>query len=145
MARHTGPRMVQCYLCRHRFEVGGRAQSTSCPGCNKPVIVGDLILKGSTLKGPKKEERTCGKIVVGKKARLMAEFVEAHGGIECEGTIEARHVLTSRLVLGAKAVYKGDLQAQTVEMKPGAKVKPSQFAVPEDPIGLADLPQSGSG
>lgn len=139
MVRHTGPRTVQCYHCRHRFEVGGRAQSTSCPGCNKPLIVGDLILKGSTLKGPKKEERTCGKIVIGKKARLMAECVEAHGGIECEGILDARHVLTTTLHLGAKSTYKGDLQAHAVDMKAGAKIKPSQWAVPDDPAGLADL------
>lgn len=138
MAKNKGPRLVQCYHCRHRFEVGGRAQSTSCPGCNKPLIVEDLVI--DKLKAGLIELRTCGSITVKKKGRIMADRIEAHGGIVCHGIIEAKQVVSGQTVVLAKsATYRGDLEAPAVEMAAGAKVKPSVFAVPSDPLELGDL------
>ncbi len=138
MARHAGPRLVQCYLCRHRFEVGGRAQSTSCPNCNKALHVGDEIIK--QLRGPLKELRTCGKVIIEKKGRLIVETLEAHGGIECLGVLDARKIISGRtVVMGPKSQFKGDLTAPAVDMKLGARVH-SHFNVPADPLGLKDLP-----
>lgn len=145
-AKNAGPHLVQCYLCRHRFEVSGRAQSTSCPGCNKPVIVDnkviDKIMYGLA------EYRTCGSITIKKKGRLMAEHIVAHGGIVCDGTLEAKKVLSGKpVVISKTATWRGDLQAPSLDLKLGAKVKPSYFEVPADPQGLADLgkPRSGDG
>ena len=141
MAKNYQPREVQCYHCRHRFEVGGRAQSTSCPACNKPLIVKDEVI--DRMRIGLRELRTCGKIIVKKKGRLAAEHIEAHGGIECDGVIDAKHVVSGQTVrLGPKASYRGDLEAPAVEMAAGAKVAPSLFQVPADPLGLADLGQS---
>lgn len=140
MARNTGPRLVQCYHCRHRFEVGGRTQSTSCPGCNKPVIVEDIVV--DRLRAGLVELRTCGKVTIKKKGRLMvAKSVEAHGGVECEGVMEARKVISGQtVVIGPKCQWHGDIEAPAVIMHAGARVKPSMFNVPSDPLGLADLP-----
>ena len=133
---------MQCYHCRHRFDVGGRAQSTSCPGCNKPLIVGDIVVK--QLKGPIKELRTCGKLEIHKRGRLIAEHIEAHGGIENLGVIDARDVRCGRTVmLGAKSRFKGNLSAPGLVIKAGARVDRSYFSVPEDPLALADLPLPG--
>lgn len=138
MARHQGPRLVQCYHCRHRFEVSGRAQSTSCPGCNKALIVADEHI--TKLRGPLKELRTCGRITVAKRGRLIVENLEAHGGIDCQGIIDAKRVLSGdTVILGPKCDYHGDLTAPNVIMHKGAKVKPSRFAVPEDPLDLASM------
>ncbi len=138
MARHSGPRLVQCYLCGHRFEVGGRAQSTSCPGCYKPVQVGDVVVSGQ--RGPIRELRTCGRVTIKKRGRLMAESIEAHGGIDCQGVVTARRVLSGKTVeLGAKSQWQGDLTAPNVAMKLGARVL-GMFEVPADPRGLGDLP-----
>ncbi|MFW6060159.1 MAG: polymer-forming cytoskeletal protein [Phycisphaeraceae bacterium] len=138
MARHAGPRTVQCYHCHHRFEVGGRAQSTSCPGCNKPVIVGDMVIK--QLKGPLKEVRTCGRIEIHKRGRVLAELIEAHGGIECLGTIDAQRVLSGRPVtLGPKSRFKGDLTAPSLKIQKGARIDGGRFTVPDDALGLGDL------
>ena len=72
----------------------------------------------------------------------MADRIEAHGGIICDGVIEAKKVLCGKtLVLNKHATYRGDLQAPGVVMAAGAKVKPSLFEVPSDPLGLADLGQ----
>ena len=137
-AKAAGPHLVQCYHCRHRFEVGGRAQSTSCPGCNKPVIVEDIVV--DRLKAGLIELRTCGSITVKKKGRIMAEHIVAHGGIVCDGIIEAKRVLSGKpVVLSKTATYRGDLQAPALEVRPGAKIKPSYIEVPADPQGLADL------
>lgn len=105
-------------------------------------MVGDEHI--TKLRGPLKELRTCGRITVSKRGRLIAETIEAHGGIDCQGIIDAKHVLSGATVtLGAKCDYHGDLTAPGVEMQKGAKVKPSLFAVPSDPLGLTGLPEAG--
>jgi len=140
MARNKGPRLIQCYHCRHRFEVGGRAQSTSCPGCNKPLIVEDLVYDKKKSGIGKLKVQTCGSVTVKKGGRLTAELVEAHGGVNCQGTIEAKRVISGKaVVLGKTGLFYGTLHAPGVEMALGAKVKPSLFEVPSDPLGLADL------
>lgn len=141
MAKAVGPKTVQCYHCRHRFEVSGRAQSTSCPSCNKPLIVEDIVV--DKLRAGLIELRTCGSITIKKRGRLMSERVEAHGGIVCEGIIDARQVISGKTVhLGPKSTYRGDLKAPAVIMEKGAKVHASLFEVPADPLGLANLGQT---
>lgn len=140
MAKNKGPRIVQCYHCRHRFEVGGRAQSTSCPGCNKPLRVEDLVYDKKKSGIGRIKIQTCGSVTVKKGGRITAELVEAHGGIVCHGTIEAKQVISGKtLVLGKTGLFYGHLIAPGVEMSLGAKVKPSLFEVPGDPLGLGDL------
>ncbi len=134
MARSLPPREVQCYICNHRFEVGGRAQSTSCPKCHKAVIVHDIEIKNQV--GPKSELKTCGQIVIKKRGRLICQTIVAHNGLVCEGIIDAK-VVQSRMpvILGPKSTFKGDLTAPALEMAAGAKVKPSRFDIgpPADP------------
>lgn len=140
MARHSGPRTVQCYHCRHRFDVGGRAQSTSCPHCHKALIVADVIV--DKLRGPLREIRTCGRVQVNKRGRLIAELIEAHGGIECLGIIESHRVVSGAAVtLGPKAQFKGDLQAPSLEIQLGARLY-GWIQTPDDPLGLSDLPRT---
>jgi len=140
MAKNLGPRLVQCYHCGHRFEVGGRAQSTSCPGCNKAVMVADQDIKGR--RGPIRELRTCGKITIGRRGRLICEKIEAHAGIQCTGIIDSKEVVCgSKFYLGPKATMKGDLSAPAAEVKEGAKVLGGYWQVPHDPQNVADLPQ----
>jgi len=100
-------------------------------------MVGDEHI--TKLRGPLKELKTCGRITVSKRGRLIAETIEAHGGIDCQGIIDAKHVLSGTTVtLGPKCDYHGDLTAPAVIMEKGAKVKHSLFAVPEDPLGLTE-------
>lgn len=140
MAKNKGPRMVQCYHCRHRFEVGGRAQSTSCPGCNKPLRVEDLVYDKKKSGIGRIKIQTCGSVTVKKGGRITAEIVEAHDGIVCHGTIEAKEVISGKtMVLGKTSLFYGNLKAPSVDMALGAKIKPSLFEVPSDPLGLGDL------
>lgn len=131
---------MQCYHCRRRFEVSARAESTSCPGCNKALFVGDIDVPGQ--RGPIREIRTCGRITVGKKGRLICEFIEAHAGIECLGIIDSKKIIAgNRVVLGPKAQLKGVLQAPTLIIEGGAKIISGGMAVPEDPLEISDLPR----
>lgn len=140
MAKNKGPRKVQCYHCRHRFEVGGRAQSTSCPACSKQLFVDDKVFDKKQSGIGKLKVQTCGSVTVKKGGRLTAELVEAHGGIVCEGTIEAKKVISGKtFVLGKAGSFYGTLHAPAVDMALGAKVKPSLFEVPSDPSGVSDL------
>ncbi len=147
MARHIGPRTVQCYHCRHRFEVGGRAQSTSCPNCNKAVKVHDEVI--DKLRAGLIELRTCGKLVVKKKGRLMVtKLIEIHGGIECEGIIDCgsgKVISGGPVTLGKKSQFKGELQAPSLTVAEGARIQSKMVAVPDDPLDLEDLPPPSNG
>lgn len=132
----SAPRTVQCYHCTHRFDVPGIAQSTSCPKCHKALIVGDVIVKG--LKGPLREVRTCGRVEVGTKGRVIADLIEAHGGIDCLGVIEAKRVICGgAMTLGAKAQVRGQISAPSLEVRLGARISSTAIAVPSDPLGLS--------
>jgi cytoskeletal protein CcmA (bactofilin family) len=105
-------------------------------------MVGDEHI--TKLRGPLRELKTCGRIVVSKRGRLIAETIEAHGGIDCQGIIDAKQVLSgTTVILGPKCHFHGDLTAPGVVMQKGATVKPSMFAVPEDPLGLTSMPEAG--
>ena len=136
MTNKAAPRIVQCYHCRHRFEVSRKTESTTCPGCNQRVIVGDVVV--AELR-PVRLVQTCGKIIIRKKARVNAELVEAHQGIELFGALQA-NVLSGGLVLiGAEARWNGDCRAPSVEIRPGARIEGGTFHVPDDSLGLSDM------
>lgn len=137
MTRSSGLHPVQCYHCQVRFEVGQRARSTSCPGCFKPVIVEDIVVK--KLK-PVQRVQTCGRVIVHRSGRIIAERIEAHGGIECLGAIDAATVLAGgHVLIGPRANWKGDLCSPSIEVKGGARIARGYFVVPDDPLHLADL------
>ena len=143
MARSLPPKMVQCYHCGHRFEVGGRAQSTSCPGCHKPVMVADQVIDKQ--RGPIRELKTCGKIIVKKRGRLICHHVVAHNGLECEGIVDAKTVISGMpVILGKKSNFKGDLTAPAVEIAEGAQIQPSLFAIGPPPDELAASGDEGA-
>lgn len=129
---------MQCYLCRHRFEVGRRAQSTACPACGRAVIVGDVIVK--QLK-PVSTVKTCGRVVVHRKGRVIAHVVEAHLGVEVQGALDAKVLSGGPVLIGAKAQWKGDCRAPSMIVKAGARVT-GNFVVPDDVLGLGDLDSS---
>lgn len=135
MSRRSGPRTVQCYECRRRFQVGGRAESTACPGCGRAVIVGDVVVR--QLK-PVTTVRTCGRVIVQRRGRVIARRVEAHLGLDVLGVLDADVVSGGPVHIGPRAQWKGDCRAPTVVISPGARVS-GRFSVPDDSLGLADL------
>jgi hypothetical protein len=104
------------------------------------LIVEDLVFDKKKSGIGRIKIQTCGSLTVKKGGRITAELVEAHDGIVCHGTIEAKTVISGQtVILGKTSLFYGNLQSPGVEMALGAKVKPSLFEVPSDPLGLADL------
>ena len=106
--------------------------SIPCPGCNKPVLIEDVIVKG--YKGVITVE-TCGKLIVRRRGRVVAQQrIIAHQGIEVEGTVESPRVMSGGPVrIGPKGVWKGDLRAPSLEVQEGAKIRNSHFTIPYRP------------
>lgn len=101
--------------------------STSCPGCNKPVIVQDVIVKG--LKTTQKLQ-TCGRVVIKPRGRVTAGLIEAQGGLEVLGILTGNVTSAGPVVIGPKACWKGDCRAPTLEVKLGAKIESGFFEIP---------------
>jgi DNA-directed RNA polymerase subunit RPC12/RpoP len=134
--RH-GMRVVQCYHCRHRSEVSPKAESIACPACNQRVIVGDVIVRELR---PVSRVQTCGRIVVHEKARINAELVEAHEGVEVLGGLSASVVSGGPVIIGPKARWAGDCRAPSLRIHLGARIESGRFTVPDHGLGLEDLP-----
>ncbi len=127
MARQTASRTVRCYHCRDGFEVSGRAVSTSCPHCHKPVIVQDVIVKGLKTTG---KLQTCGRVVIRSRGRVIAGLIEAQEGIEVLGALQGNVVSHGPVVLGPKARWSGDCRAPALEVQSGARIENGFFEVP---------------
>jgi cytoskeletal protein CcmA (bactofilin family) len=124
-----GPqRRVQCYHCRHAFDVGAHAKTGSCPKCSKGLQLEDIIVKG--LEAVRKLQ-TCGKIVVQKKGRVIAQLVEANEGVLVEGHLEANVISRGTVRIAAKAQWKGDCHAQAVAIEAGCIITSGYFVVPD--------------
>lgn len=128
---------MQCYHCRHRFDVSPKAESTGCPRCGQRVIVGDVIVRELR---PVSRVQTCGRIVVHEKARINAELVEAHEGLEVLGGLSAKVISGGPVVIGPKARWAGDCHAPSVRIHLGARIEGGRFNVPDHGLGLDDLP-----
>ena len=117
-AKANAKREVRCYLCGHRFEVSARTMSTTCPGCNRPIKVEDVVVKTYL---PVNDLQTCGKIKIARKGRVVAKLIQSGQGIECLGTLEGAVETDGDFTLGPKAAWKGArLQSRRLVMAEGA-------------------------
>jgi len=110
----------------------------SCPKCAKALVLEDVII--NTAHNVRKIQ-TCGRLVVEKKGRVVAQLVEAQGGVEVEGYLESKVVSGGPVVIRAKAQWKGDCSAPSLEVELGGRIERGYFVVPEDALGVADLHQ----
>jgi cytoskeletal protein CcmA (bactofilin family) len=101
--------------------------SAPCPKCHKPLIVEDVVVKAYK---PVKLLQTCGMLIVRKGGRVAATQVEAHAGVMCDGAIHASVVSGGPVVIGAKAEWKGDLRAPSLQIRPGARLLGGYFQIP---------------
>jgi hypothetical protein len=136
MSNPNPTRTVQCYHCRHRFGVSLKTMTTACPGCSRRLTVEDIVIK--TAHGVRSIQ-TCGRLVVQKKGHVIAQTVEAHGGVEVEGVMEANVVSGGPVRIGPKAKWKGNCTAPSLEVELGARIERGYFVIPGDELGLGDL------
>jgi hypothetical protein len=135
-------RTVQCYLCGRRFEISAIAATVSCPGCFKPLLVEDVVVKGYQAV---KKIQTCGRITVQKRGRVVAELVEAHEGVEVLGICHANVVSGRKVWVGPKAELKGNLSAPAIEVDPTANVLGGFFTIPNAGLDLEGIPARQNG
>lgn len=121
LTRRAGvAREIRCYLCGRRFEVPGRALSTTCPGCHKAIKVEDVVVKSYV---PVTDLATCGTIRVTPKGRVAAKRVQSGGPLEIEGVVEGEIQAEGPVRLGAKSSWKGKrLAGRTLKVADGAKL-----------------------
>ncbi|MEX2219730.1 MAG: polymer-forming cytoskeletal protein [Phycisphaerales bacterium] len=132
----SSPRKLQCYHCRHRFEVSWQTMSCSCPKCSKPVNVEDLVIKVAY---SVRKIQTCGKLIVQKKGRVIAQTIEAHGGVEVEGILEGNVLSGGPVRILAKGQWKGDCAAPSLEVQLGGQISRGFFTIPDHSLALLDL------
>lgn len=125
------PREVRCYHCGNPMEVGAKTQSTNCAACNERVIVQDVEVKVLT---PVSEIQTCGRVVVTKRGSVKARLVQALGGVEVLGRLEADSVVSGGPVIIARGGrWRADCRAPSLTIEEGAQVEGGRFAVPSEP------------
>jgi hypothetical protein len=132
MSRPDPPRQVVCYHCGHDLEVSGRAMSTSCPECNRALVIEDMKVKGyiavNTLE-------TCGRLLIPKRKQVVVQtHVVAQAGIELLGKLECDQAISrGPVILGPKAEWTGDLRAPALVVAAGAKIHGGYFLIPDMP------------
>jgi cytoskeletal protein CcmA (bactofilin family) len=83
---------------------------------------------------------TCGKLIIPRGGQAVAQKrVVALAGIEMDGKLQCRQAVTARHArIGPNAEWKGDLQAASLDVRPGAVIHGGRFDIPSDPFaGLA--------
>ena len=132
MPKPERPRQIDCYHCGHGLDVSGRAMSTTCPECNRGLVIEDVRIKGYTAVHM---IETCGRLVIPKRKQVVVQaHVVAHAGIEVEGVLECEQAISQGpVVLGPRAVWTGDLRAPSLMVSEGAKIEGGFFAIPEMP------------
>ena len=123
---------VHCYQCGHRTQVAGMTRSTVCPGCNRRLIVEDIVIRNYTALV---NIETCGRLIIARGGHAVAQKrVVALEGIEMDGKLQCRQAITARHArIGPHAEWKGDLQAASLDVKPGAVIHGGRFEIPSTP------------
>ena len=125
-------RRVKCYHCGATLEVGSRAITVSCPACYQRVAVEDVRFKGMQFGG---DVRTCGEISIVNKSQVQAKVLQASQGVDIQGQVDARLVAGENISLSAGSRLRGDCNARTIRIEPGARIEGGYFRVGCDPSG----------
>jgi Polymer-forming cytoskeletal len=139
MAKASVPRTIHCYHCRHRFEVSPQTLTATCPKCAKHLQLEDVVVKVTY---SVRKIQTCGRLLVQKKGRVIAQSVEAHGGVEVEGALEANVLSGGPVRIRSKAQWKGDCAAPSLEVELGGQIDKGYFVIPHNVLELG-APSNG--
>jgi cytoskeletal protein CcmA (bactofilin family) len=106
--------------------------STTCPECNRALVIEDVKVKGYTAVHMLE---TCGKLVIPKRKHVVVQaHVVAHAGIVVDGRLECGQAISQGpVMLGPKADWRGDLRAPSLVVAQGAKIQGGYFSIPEMP------------
>jgi predicted RNA-binding Zn-ribbon protein involved in translation (DUF1610 family) len=118
--------MVRCYHCEHEHSISSRATRVSCPKCAKSLLVQNVTIR--TTEGWS-HFKTCGKVTILTKGKLVAKTIVAHDGIEVRGGLDAQSYVGGPVVLKKSATWRGDCSAPSVEVDAGACVIGGMFDI----------------
>lgn len=132
MARGKTPtqRTVRCYHCEHLHAISSRATRVSCPKCAKSLLVQNVTIR--TTEGWS-HFKTCGKVIILSKGKLVAKTIEAHGGVEVRGGLDTQSYVGGPVVLKKSATWRGDCAAPSVIVDAGARVISGMFNISSSP------------
>ena len=129
MSKHMPQREVRCYHCGNGLRVGERALTTMCPHCYRGLRVDDVILRGRESFAA---VQTCGMVLVHRKARVLANVVQASMGVQVEGGLRADVISGGPVLIGPRAFWKGGCRAPSLDIRDGASVLGGLFEITPD-------------
>jgi cytoskeletal protein CcmA (bactofilin family) len=88
--------------------------------------------------------QTCGKVVVQRRGRVIADLVVGQEGIEVIGVLEAKVARGGPVKITSKALWRGDCHASAISVEEGAKVTSGQFVVPYAAYELPEATGAGA-
>ena len=124
---NQSPRAVTCYHCGSAIESTASARSSSCPNCNRRIVLDDMIIEVATMRSGPIE--TCGRVVIGPDARLTTRSIAAAESIEIWGDVTSRIACRGLVSLVSGSVFKGDCVAKELEVSEGAVIKGGHFTI----------------
>lgn len=131
-----------CYHCKVEIAVPAAARTASCPACYKGIVLDDLAVReGAGMAG---RLSTCGKVLIHKRARAVTRNVEAGGGVEVDGVLEAKINTGGTLVVGAKGRIKGDCCAPSLVVEEGGVIESGFFRIGHFPSVAPDAPSAAA-
>lgn len=136
MAARRAFKAVRCHHCGSWIDVPGRSQTSSCPRCYRQITTADVHVRkvhwGGSL-------RTCGRLFVGERGRVITKLAIASAGAEIRGSFEGLLVAGGPVLVAATGLVRGGIRAPRLIVEPGAILEGGPFALPADPIGSIDL------
>jgi cytoskeletal protein CcmA (bactofilin family) len=127
---------IVCYHCGRVSSVSVRALSASCEHCRKSLDLNDLSIKGHHWGGVL---CTCGRLTVGRKARVTAKMAVASLGVDILGQFQGLVVCGGAVTIGSRARFVGAVWAPSLHIEEGAIVEGGPFVVPCDPLGQVEI------
>lgn len=135
-------RSVRCYLCGEWFRTAARAETASCTHCNRQVQVQDMTVRDSAWCSA---VTCCGRITVQRRGIVRARIIVACHGVKILGRAEGALYCGGPVFIGKEAIFKGSINAPSLEIESGALVDGGPFYVPDQPIGRVEFPRGGAG
>lgn len=128
MAKKKAPtqRTVRCYHCGHQHVIAARASRVSCPKCAKSLLVEDVTIRSTEGWA---HFKTCGRVTILARGKLVAQTVEAQGGIEVRGGLEAKSYNGGPVLLKKNAKWRADCTAPSIAIEAGASVQQGWFDI----------------
>lgn len=148
MPRHPSPappRTSQCYHCWRAVTAAALARTITCPHCYQRLQLDDVVIEADYSVS---KVQTCGRLVIGPRARVTAKVVHASAGIELHGQLRAGEASSAgRVAMGPGAQWTGDCRAAELVVHRGAVIHSGLFTItpsPEPPALSRPQPPAAS-